>query len=539
MMRPMREGLEIRLLGELEVRRDGAPVALPQSKKTRALIAYLAVQRAPQRRDALCELLWELPDDPRAALRWSLSKMRPLLNEEGAERLQADRERVSFAPNGAFVDLAHARERCAGEMAKLGLDELRALDKLFRGPFIAGLDLPGQPAFETWRLGQHEQARRLHLCVLDAIADKLSDAPQALAEILRRRIDLDAGDETAHIRLVAALASAGAHAEAQAQKEASARMLASLGPYNEAALEEALRKKRARLAPEAAPARIELDAPLRQEVRFCTARDGVRIAYATVGSGPPLVKTANWMNHLEFDWDSPVWRHSFRRLARDFTFIRYDARGNGLSDWDVNDWSLDKLVADLEAVVDAAGLERFPLLGISQGCAVSVEYAVRHPERVSKLILYGGYARGWKLHEDRERVAETEALVKVTRTGWGKDNPAYRQLFTTFFIPGATQEQMSWFNELQRMTTSPENAAALLDQLGDIDVRERLSQVRTPTLVIHARKDARVTLPNGRELAMGIPGARFLILESENHILLEQDPALDRFLDAIGEFLAE
>jgi pimeloyl-ACP methyl ester carboxylesterase/DNA-binding SARP family transcriptional activator len=536
----MGNGLEIRLLGELEVRRDGALLALPQSRKTRALIAYLAVQRAPQRRDALCELLWELPDDPRAALRWSLSKMRPLLNDDGAERLHADRERVSFAPNGAFVDLIHARERCAGEVAALGVDDLRALEALFRGPFIAGLDLPAQPTFESWRLGQHEQARRLHLVVLDALASKLEDAPGALAEILRRRIDLDAGDEAAHARLIAALAASGAPAEAQAQKEASARMLASIGPYNESALEEAFQRKRAPTTPAPAPPpRIELDAPLRQDVRFCTARDGVRIAYATVGSGPPLVKTANWMNHLEFDWDSPVWRYAFRRLAQDYTFIRYDARGNGLSDWDVSDWSLDKLVADLEAVVDAAGLERFPLLGISQGCAVSVEYAVRHPERVSKLILYGGYARGWKQHDDRDRVAETEALVQVTRTGWGKDNPAYRQLFTTFFIPGATQEQMSWFNELQRITTSPENAATLLDQLGNIDVRDRLSEVRTPTLVIHSRKDARVTLPNGRELAMGIPGARFVILESENHILLEQDPALDRFLDAINEFLAE
>lgn len=534
----MAQGLEIRLLGELEVRRDGVALALPQSKKTRALIAYLAAQRAPQRREALCDLLWELPDDPRAALRWSLTKIRPLLNDGETERIEADRERVTFAPNGATVDLTHVRERCAAGADNLSVEDLRALEALFRGPFIAGLDLPSQPAFESWRLGQQEQARRLHLCILDALADKLARAPEALSEVLRKRIDLDPGDEAAHARLIAALAQAGAAAQAEAQKQASARMLAAIGPFDQAALDAALRTKRAG-APPPKPPRLELDAQLRQDVRFCTARDGVRIAYATVGAGPPLVKCANWLNHLEYDWDSPVWRYFFRMLAKDYTFVRYDARGNGLSDWDVKDWSLDALVADLEAVVDAAGLERFPLLGMSQGCAVSIEYAVRHPERVSKLVLYGGYARGWRLHDNKQTVQQNEAHLLLTRTGWGRDNPAYRQLFTSFFIPGATQEQMDWFNDLQRITATPENAGNLLSALGDIDVRHRLAQVRTPTLVIHARNDARITLPNGRELATGIPGARFTILESQNHVPLEQEPAMGRFLAEMNAFLAE
>lgn len=533
----MADGLEIRLLGELEVRRDGVALALPQSKKTRALIAYLALQRAPQRRDALCELLWEVPDDPRAALRWSLTKIRPLLNDEGLERIEADRERVTFAPHGAVVDFALVRERGAHGFGELSVAALRELDALFRGPFIAGLDLPGQPSFETWRLGQQEQARRLHLGVLDALAEKLAADPTELAPILRRRIDLDHGDGDAHARLIAALAQGGATAEAEAQKTASARMLSALGPFDEGALDFALRTKRAGSPP--APARIELDAPHKQSTRFCTAKDGVRIAYATVGSGPPLVKCANWLNHIEYDWDSPIWRYFFRQLARDYTFVRYDARGNGLSDWEVKDWSLDALVADLEAVMDATGLEKFPLLGISQGCAVSIEYAARHPERVSKLILYGGYARGWRLHDNKQAVAQNEAHMLLTRTGWGKDNPAYRQLFTSFFIPGATQEQMDWFNELQRITATPENAGNLLDALGNIDVRHRLPEITTPTLVIHSRNDARITVPNGRELAAGIKGARFVILESQNHVLLEQEPAMARFLAEIRDFLAE
>jgi pimeloyl-ACP methyl ester carboxylesterase/DNA-binding SARP family transcriptional activator len=534
----MSGSLEIRLLGELEVRRDGVALALPQSKKTRALIAYLALQRAPQRRDALCELLWELPDDPRAALRWSLTKIRPLLNEDDAERLHADRERVTFVPHGALVDFAHVRARCADGVERLSLEDLHALNALFRGPFIAGLDLPGQPAFESWRLGQQEQARHLQMCVLDALTEKLASRPGELTQVLRRRVELDPGDEAAHARLIAALARSGAASDAEVQKQTSVRTLAAIGPFDEGALDFALRSKRTNAAP-AEPKRLELDAPLRQEVRFCTARDGVRIAYATVGSGPPLVKCANWLNHLEYDWDSPIWRHMFRPLAKEHTFIRYDARGNGLSDWDVSNWSLDALVSDLEAVVDAAGVDRFPLLGISQGCAVSVAYAVRHPERVTKLVLSGGYARGWRLGSKPENLELGEAHVTLTRMGWGRNNPAYRQLFTSLFIPTATQEQIDWFNEFQRITTSPENAARLLDALGDVDVRDIMGQVTTPTLVMHVRNDARVSLGSGRELAAGIPGARFVVLEGDNHILLEHDPASRRFLEELRAFLAE
>lgn len=531
-------GLEIRLLGELELRRDGALIPLPASKKTRALLAFLALQRAPQRRDALCDLLWEVPDDPRAALRWSLTKLRPLLNDETAERLLADRERVSFEPAGCEVDFIRVRAACAGELDALSAHQLRELAALFRGSFIAGLDLSAQPAFETWRLGQQEQTRRLHLCVLDALSAKLTDAPLEAGAALRARLDLDPGDEAAHARLIAHLAQTGARAEAEQQCETSARILAGLGPYNDAALRDALQTPRAH-TPTRQPARIALDAPLRQDVRFCVARDGVRIAYATVGEGPPLVKTANWMNHLEFDWESPLWRYVFREFASRHFFVRYDARGNGLSDWTVSDMSLDAMVSDLEAVVDATGLKRFPLLGISQGCAVSIEYAARHPERVTKLVLYGGYARGWRLHDRPETIPAAEAQMLLTRTGWGRDNPAYRQLFTSLFIPGATQEQMDWFNEMQRISASPENAERLMSALGDIDVRHRLAQVRTPTLVIHSRNDARVTLPNGRELATGIPGARFVILDSQNHVVLEQEPAMARLMSEIRDFLAE
>jgi len=274
-----------------------------------------------------------------------------------------------------------------------------------------------------------------------------------------------------------------------------------------------------------------------QEIRFCTSSDGVSIAYATVGEGPPLVKAANWLNHLEFDWQSPIWRHVFAGLSRDHQLVRYDERGNGLSDWQVDDISFDAFVRDLEAVVDAAGLERFALLGISQGCAVSIAYAVRHPERVSQLVLYGGYALGWAKRDPQDK-EQGDAMIALIRQGWGQDNPAFRQMFTSRMIPGATAEQMQWFNELQRMTTSPEIAARLRLAMGEIDVMSLLPQVAAPTLVLHAREDAAAPFDGGRKMAAMIPGARFVPLESANHLLLENEPAWPRFLAEVRSFLA-
>ncbi len=274
-----------------------------------------------------------------------------------------------------------------------------------------------------------------------------------------------------------------------------------------------------------------------QEIRFCTSSDGVSIAYATVGEGPPLVKAANWLNHLEFDWQSPVWRHVFAELSRDHQLVRYDERGNGLSDWEVDDISFDAFVRDLEAVVDAVGLERFALLGISQGCPVSIAYAVRHPERVSRLVLYGGYALGWAKRGAKEK-EQGNAMTALVRQGWGQDNPAFRQMFTSRMIPGATAEQMQWFNELQRMTTSPEIAARLRLAMGEIDVMSLLPQVTTPTLVLHTREDAVAAFDGGRKMASMIPGARLVPLESANHLLLENEPAWPRFLAEVRSFLA-
>jgi pimeloyl-ACP methyl ester carboxylesterase/DNA-binding winged helix-turn-helix (wHTH) protein len=273
---------------------------------------------------------------------------------------------------------------------------------------------------------------------------------------------------------------------------------------------------------------------LNQEVHFCTASDGVRIAYALAGQGPPLVKAANWLNHLEYDWQSPIWSHLLHELASRYQLIRYDERGNGLSDWDVADISFEAFVRDLESVVEATKLKRFALLGISQGCAVSIVYAIRHPERVSHLVLYGGFARG-RTTRDPDH---SKTLLSIVEQGWGKENPAFRQFFTSLFFPDGTPEQMQWFNDLQQMTTSTENALRIMRATGDLDISDLLPQVKVPTLVLHCRNDAAVMFDEGRRLAAGIPGAKFVTLESRNHLVLESEPAWEKFSSEMTAFLA-
>ncbi len=276
-----------------------------------------------------------------------------------------------------------------------------------------------------------------------------------------------------------------------------------------------------------------------QRIGFCEVRDGTKIAYATVGSGPPLLKAANWLNHLEFDWASPIWGRSFAAMARDRTFIRYDERGCGLSDWEVKDLSFEAFVEDLEAVADRLELDRFPLLGISQGCAVSIEYAVRHPERVSGLVLISGYAAGWRHLASPEEQARREAVLTLTEVGWGTDNPAYRHIFSQTFMPDASADDLAWFDEFQRQTTSPRNAARFQDAFGHIDVRDRLAEVRAPTIVLHSKRDQRIPLELGRAVASGIPNAHFVPLESRNHILVDHEPAWQVCIETVGQFLAE
>ena len=278
---------------------------------------------------------------------------------------------------------------------------------------------------------------------------------------------------------------------------------------------------------------------MQQQIRFCKTADGVRLAYASVGAGePPLVKAANWLSHVEYDWRTPVWRPFLERLARNRRVVRYDARGCGLSDWDVDEYSLEVWVRDLEAVVDAAGLKRFSLLGISQGGPIAITYAVRHPERVSRLILLGAYGRGYmKRNPTPAQVEEWRVLIDLMRIGWGRETAAFRQVFTSMFVPDGSPEQLRWFDELQRQSTSPENAARILAAFGELDVRELIPKLTVPTLVLHARGDMRVPFEEGRQLGALIPDARFVPLETRNHLLLEAEPAFGQFMEEVDAFL--
>ncbi len=273
-----------------------------------------------------------------------------------------------------------------------------------------------------------------------------------------------------------------------------------------------------------------------QQIRFCTAPDGVRIAYATVGSGPPLVKSANWLSHLEFDWRSPVWRHWLESLSAERRLIRYDGRGCGLSDWDAEDISFDAMVSDLEAVIDALGLDRFALFGMSQGGPIAGTYAVRHPEKVTHLILYGSFALGRAKRGAASR-EELETQLALTKYGWGKDDPSYRQVFTTQMMPEATREQMRWFNDLQRVTASPENAIRLQTAMAHIDVTDLLPRISVPTLVLHCQDDARVPFEEGRRMAALIPNARFVPLEGQNHLPQPEDPCWEPIIAEVCRFL--
>jgi pimeloyl-ACP methyl ester carboxylesterase/DNA-binding CsgD family transcriptional regulator len=279
-------------------------------------------------------------------------------------------------------------------------------------------------------------------------------------------------------------------------------------------------------------------ARLRQHVRYLRASDGTRIAWAESGDGPVVVKAANWLTHLEYEWESPVWRHWLQFFSSHFRFVRYDERGCGMSEWQASGLSLDRWTADLESVIDAARpAEPVTLLGISQGAGACIEYAIRHPEKVARMVLYGGYARGGLLRGTPATRTAYQAMVDLARVAWGKDNATFRQVFTSRFIPDGTPEQLRWFNDLCLKTTTGEIVADLFTARSTVDVSQLLAGVRTPTLVLHARGDEVIPIAEGRLLASGIPGAEFVELDSRNHILLEHEPAWQRFEEAVLAFL--
>jgi pimeloyl-ACP methyl ester carboxylesterase/DNA-binding SARP family transcriptional activator len=514
---------ELQLIGPLAVRRGGRTEPLPRSRKTRALLAYLAIIGRPERRERLCELFWDVPDDPRGALRWSLSKLRALVDEEGAQRLHADREWIELRLPDPAVDFRRLKGLVAGDLSAAATVELEAA--LGGGDLLDGLDLPRCERFSAWRIAHQGDVRRWRAAVLDELTRRPLPLDAALS-YARAWVDIDGDAPGPWIRLIDLLETAGRAREAETQRDLAERHLLRAGVPPPPEL------RRPRTGRGAAP---PSPAP-HPDIRFCSASDGVSIAYAIQGEGPPLVKTANWMTHLERDAQGPIWRHWISEFTQDRSFVRYDQRGNGLSDWKAT-FTNEAFLDDLEAVVDAAGLERFDLLGISQGAAVAIAYAARHPERVRRIVLLGPYARGWGLRSTPEQLARREAMLTLTRTGWDEDNPAFRQLFTSLFIPDSDTTAQQWFNTTQRLSTSGENAYAIQRCGADLDIEHLLPLVKAPTLVAHRREDAVVPFEVGREVAGRIPGARFLPLDGRNHLLLEDEPAWRRFAEATRGFL--
>lgn len=275
-------------------------------------------------------------------------------------------------------------------------------------------------------------------------------------------------------------------------------------------------------------------------VRYCSTADGVRIAFEQLGSGPPIVKSANWMSHLDEDRDSPLWRHWLSLLTDGRQLTRFDGRGFGLSEREPADLSFDGMVADMAAVVDAARLARFPILGFCHGGPIALAYAVRHPERVSALVLCGTYAQGRAVRNPTPQdAAERELLLRMIALGWGQDSPAYRQVFATRALPQAPAEALSAYCDIQRASATPEQAQQLTELFWSIDVTALLPLLRCPVLVLHARHDDLVPFAQGQLLAQRIAGARFVALDSANHDLMANEPAWPVLADAVRSFLAE
>ena len=516
--------LTVTTFGGLTLLQDGSEVSLPSSRKTRALLAYLIAEGGRPSRQSLCELFWDAPDDPLASLRWSLSKLRSAVNTQDAERLSADRKAAWFALIDADVDVRRLQEMAA--VATCSEEEADAIWAETTGSWLEDCELPNQPEFGIWLDAQRNEIARTRALIARRFARDPGLTWQLRDKWAERWLSL-----TPYSREAAKSAF-----EAKYFSSGQVAGLA-LADYLRQTFDEAgITPPEFEIDPKLNPV---ADAPLSQEIRIVSGKDGVCIAWASVGeaSNPPLIKAANWLNHLELDWESPIWSPLFRELSKTHRFIRYDERGCGLSDWDIGKITFDDFVEDLDEVVKVSGVDRFPLLGISQGAAVSIEYAARYPERVSKLILFGAYDCGWRLTADEQEAREREAVMVLTESGWGSDNPAYRHMFSRTFMPEANPEELDWFDEFQRQTTSPKNAVRFLEAFSTIDVRDRLADIKCPTLVVHSRGDLRIPFSTGRSIAARIPDAQFAGIGSSNHLLLGREKASEEFVKLVREFL--
>lgn len=557
--------LYLELLGGFEARTaDGVSLSFP-TKKTKALLAYLSAHPGKSHsRNELAALLWanSTEEHARASLRQTLACLRKALAPTGLEHLVTQGDLVSIDPATLQADVAMA-ERLTADSSPDGLEPVI---ELYRGDLLEGFDLP-EEEFNDWLRAERLRLRRLVTAVLGTILAHYEATDQVAAgiRIANRLLEIDPLQEHAHRSLMRLLLRQGERALALRQYDICRETLMrevdsepdeeTRQVWNEARAAKlthsewerrtfsAGRGFRSDVASKPAQRTGVEDqltddlAPL--EIRYCTTRDGVRLAYGALGNGFPLVKTASFMTHLEYDTESPLFRHWIRELSKEHRYIRYDERGNGLSDWHVDEISFEAFVNDLETVVDDMELDRFALLGISQGASVSIEYARRHPDRVNCLVIYGGFAAGWRKSRDVKHRARREAMLELTRSAWGDENPAGRQVYTSMFMPEATPEQQAAFNRLQQVTSTAEIAYRILDTVAEIDVGPALKDIEVPTLVLHCKGDAVTPFETGREIAATIPGAQFIPLDGVNHIIQAGDPGWSRFLSEVRGFVSQ
>ena len=509
------------MLGDFAVFRGGEAATLPPSKKTRALLAYLALADRPVRRERLCEMFWELPDDPRGSLRWSLSKIRSIVNSEDSERLIADRNSVELDDRDLTIDVRSILD--AGKPGVASTDPVR-MEEIATIPaegFLQDLALPNCPTFEAWRIALADEVRDIQMRNLRALINRNADdlkKAQRYANMLLMLCpnDNELAEEIAQLRDQANKTAPPARAGDDKQGTGSDEPVSG--------------QTAVALQPSGAD---------EQEIRHCQTRDGVRLAYTMTGSGPVIVRSAHWMSDLKYDWNSPLWQHWIKAFTRDHTLVRYDQRGCGLSDRNVSDFTFDAMLADLESIIDAVGQRRVILLGLSQGCAVCGAYAARHPERVSGMILFGSYVKGWRKTSKPIGRERFDALVEAVRRSWSDDDATVRQDLSSLFLPSGGEQEFRWMNELQRVTTSPENAANVMDAIAELDVSDVLPEVACPTLVLNCRDDRVAPIESGRRFAELVPGAKFIELDGENHLPLEGEPAFRELVDQSRAFIAD
>lgn len=539
--------MRVRLLGGLElIASTGHPVRTATRKASLLLAALAVVGDKGMRREALSELFWPDRAEPQAkgSLRQAIAAIRQLAagEAEASVKLDSNADTVRLIAPPASIDIHEFDRLTQSQDAK----DLVQAAELYRGDLLT--DFAIAEPLDRWFAPYQRDYRRKALLLCEQLSRLAAENVAAPCESLAQRLlAADPAAEEAHRALIRRCQRQGKTNAALRQFELCKEALRQvLGTEPEAETRELIagsnmaRVREFKGPSVVAPASVAPPPPMaRPEIHYCRTADGVRIAYALVGRGPPLVKMANWLTHIEHTFASPLGRHLREELYKENTLVFYDPRANGLSDWNVEDLSLDAFVRDLEAVADAARLERSALFGISQGATFAAAYAAKHPDRVSGLILCNGWARGWRKRLDPDEIERRKALSALILHGWGQTNSAYRQMFSSLLIPDGNPEQMYWLAELERVSTSPENAYRLHEAFSEFDVTNLLHKITAPTLVLHARHEVMAPFSEGQAFASGIPGSRFVPLESRNHLPLPDEPAWHVFQMELRNFLRQ